>query len=85
MTTEIILMPSQDEDNSFLLMCGEIWLKISVQDEKNFLITSNKCNEVNLKKFKQLHKNDNETTKKIYLSMLSLFRSVLEKCKVECV
>ena len=79
MTTEIILMPSQDEDNSFLLLCNEIWLKIT----ENFLITSNKCNGVTLKKFKQVHKNDDETTKKIYLSMLALFKSVLEKCKVE--
>lgn len=84
MTTEIILMPSQDEDNSFLLLCNEIWLKILIQDTKNFLITSNKCHEVNLKKFKQVHKNDDEITKKIYLSMLGLFKSVLEKCKVEC-
>ena len=84
MTSEIILMPCQDGfENSFLLLSGDVWIKFSIQPDGpdgTVLMSSNKCNEVTLKKFKQIHKNENELTKKIYLSMIEVIKKVLEMC-----
>ena len=83
MTSEIILMPCQDGfENSFLLLCSDVWIKFSIQPDGSFLMSSNKSNEVTLKKFKQIHKNENEVTKKIYLSMIEVIKKVLDLCQL---
>ena len=83
MTSEIILMPCQDGfENSFLLLSSDVWIKFSIQPDGTVLMSSNKSNEVTLKEFKQIHKNENELTKKIYVSMIEVIKKVLDLCVV---